>query len=159
MRKTCLRSTIRTLLMLAFALLLTASLLAGLAGCDEERAEVGVYEDDEHEIDDEAGLTQEDTEDTYKEGKIEVLLDTDALWGESQSDPIPQGEALDTATAKIYELAARHNCTVEEFELLGPYGGAIVEMGLPEGKDEETAIAEFLEEPLVTHAYRIEDTD
>ena len=92
--------------------------------------------------------------DARLQGRIKVVLNTDLLWEGAR-----HGEALQEAAGKIYDLAARHGCAVENYEFYGPYEGAVAVIALPEGKDEGEAISEFLAEPLVAHAYPAEDGD
>jgi hypothetical protein len=93
------------------------------------------------------------------EGQIKIMLDTDLLWSEGTGDIDPHGVQFQAAIKNLYDLAARHGCTVETYKFLGPFDGAIAVMGLPAGKDEDAAIAEFLEEPLVSSAYRFEASE
>jgi hypothetical protein len=154
------RSIATSLFVIALVFLLFTTILPGFAGCGkgqdvatDESESAGSDKQENSELEGEANAA------SYIEGQITLILDTDLLWAEGKGDITPQGEQVQAATKKVYDLAARHGCTVEEYEFLGPYEGAIVVMGLPAGKDEDEAIAEFLEEPLVAHAYRTEASE
>jgi hypothetical protein len=155
------RCAIRTTFLSLLVLLLLVSLsLYGLAGCGNGQGlttdEVESAGSDTQES---SALEGESDGGSYVEGQIKVWLDTDLLWAEGRGDLDPQGEQFKAATKKLYDLAAKYGCTVDEYEFYGPYDGAMVIMGLPAGKDEDEAVAEFLEEPLVADAYRIEASE
>ncbi len=142
------------------ALLLIAVFLAGSAGCGSKEDESGGTQDEQESGGAEAATSQQGVaEDAYLQGRIKIVLNTDLLWGDVRNGAASQGEVLQAATGKIYDLAASHGCTVEEYEFYGPYEGAVAVFALPEGKDEEEAITEFLSEPLVSSAFRIEASD
>jgi hypothetical protein len=133
--------------------------LCFIDGCGGGQA--GVAEQDLSNSEEQGGSGAEGELDNkiYVEGQIKIVLDTDLLWAEGTGDINPQGEQFKAATKNLYDLAARHGCTVETYEFLGPFDGAIAAIGLPAGKDEDEAIAEFLEEPLVVSAYRFEASE
>lgn len=143
-------------IVMAFLVLIPALILS-LTGCgtgpgagtrEQETAAAG---EREHAAEAEGGA--------YIEGRIEVVLNLDLLWEQGRGGNMPQGEEFDAGVAKIYDLATRHGCTVEKYGFYGPYEGATARMGLPAGKDENEAVAEFLEDPLVAHAYRVKASE
>jgi len=151
------KHTINITLFSLVVLLLFALSIYCLAGCGDEQSSTA------SETEPAGGAAQEGSapegesgEATYVEGQVKVLLDTDLLWSEGRGDLNPQGEQFQAATKKVYDLAAKHGCTVVDYEFYGPYDGAMAIMGLPAGKDEDEAVTEFLAEPLIYSAYRIE---
>jgi len=146
--------------LVVLALLLLAVVVAVPLGCgnkeDTRRDEQKAYENGGAEASTSEDLTAGDS---YLEGRIKIVLNTDLLWGETGGNTSSQGEVLQAAAAQIYDLAARYGCTVDNYEFYGPYEGAVAVIALPEGKDEEEAIAEFLGEPLVSNAFQIEASD
>ena len=157
--KAYLRSLSASLFTLLIVFFLSALVLSGLVGCGKANTvDADGRESTEGDELEDTQPSEEPDGASYVEGQIEMWLDTDLLWSEGRGDMDPKGEQMQAAIGKIYELAARYGCTVESYEFYGPYEGAMVVMGLPEGKDEEEAITEFLEEPLVHDASRVEAT-
>jgi hypothetical protein len=143
-------------------LLIAATIWAGLAGCGDGQVQTPDTEEQERAEGETAGEQEPEEEPEgvqYVEGQIKIMLDTDLLWSEGKGDMNPQGEQFKAAVKNLYDLAARHGCTVETYRFMGPFDGAIAAIGLPAGKDEDEAMAEFLEEPLVVSAYRFEASD
>ncbi|MDY6796611.1 MAG: hypothetical protein SWK76_15230 [Actinomycetota bacterium] len=122
------------LLMIVLSAMLISILLFILVGCGRnDEASMQEHGMNDSEQSEEQAVQEDDEQNDYVEGNQETLQ---------------------ASTSQLHDLAARYGCTVETYEFLGPYEGAIAVLNLPEGKNEDEAIAEFLEEPLVSYAYR-----